>query len=1207
IDGSRPLLESAFVAPATTVEQELAGIWQRVLGIEQVGIHDNFFELGGDSILSIQVRAQAEARDLHFSLQQLFQHQTIAELAGVLSVAAQTAVPETAPFSLVSDEDRRRLPADIEDAYPLARMQAGVIFHCQLDPQTPLYHDIFMYRIRVRFEEQLFRQAVQELIDRHAVLRTSFNLTDYSEPLQLVHATIPAPFFVEDLRGLPEDEQRSFQAAWVEEEKTRRFVWETAPLIRFHIQRINDDVCDLILSFHDTIFDGWSTASLLTELMLRYDGHLNGRPRSSEPPLVTYRDFVAQERRIVASEAAQQFWREALTDAVVTPLPHWPQTNNPEAEVAVLDVPVTAGLSDGLKDLARKAQVPLKHVLLAAHMKVMSLLAGQDEIISGLETNGRLEAHDGEKTIGVHLNMVPLRVRLAPGTWIDMIRQIFDAELKVVPFRHYPLAELQRERRGQPWFETVFNYTHFHVFEELRDLQSLEVIGGRGFGQTHFTLLAELNLNTFSGQIQVDLVGNLKVLSREQLTAIGSYYANALHAMVAQPTARHETYPLLSEVEQSRLLVTWNDTHRDYAHDRCVHQLIEEQAARTPDAVAVMFGPTALTYHELSQRANALAQHLAALGVTIETRVAICLERSPELIVALLGVLKAGAAYVPLDPSYPQERLRFMLDDSRAAVIIAEESTVERLPTGGHASICRIDQLRQPAILPHSLPKVHPDNLCYIIYTSGSTGAPKGVQISHRALVNCLTSMQREPGLTCHDRLLAVTTLSFDIAGLELYLPLISGATVVLAPKAVTSDGSQLAALLTASRVTVIQATPATWRLLLAAGWQGNDRLKVLCGGEALPPELAKQLLGLGVELWNMYGPTETTIWSAVDRIDGRDETITVGRPIANTEIYILDHWLQPVPVGVIGDIYIGGDGLARGYFGQPALTAEKWIPHPFTHLEGTRPGARLYAVGDRARYLPDGRIEVLGRSDQQIKLRGFRIELGEIEAALTQHPSVREAAVIVHKDHVAAGQANQRLVAYVVENGEPGALRANKEQRNKDEERDGSWFLVLGSPLREFLAQRLPEYMIPTVYVVLDRLPLTPNGKIDRRSLPVPEGLGVEAAETFVAPRTPIEEELAQLWAQIFGVTEIGIHDDFFTLGGHSLLATQLIIHARNRFHVEIPIAMLFNTPTIAGMAAVIEQLQADRESADDLERMLDELDQLSDEDVRARLLADF
>jgi amino acid adenylation domain-containing protein len=1201
IDGSRPLLESAFVAPGDAVEQDLAEIWRRVLGIAQVGIHDNFFELGGDSILGIQVRAQAEARGLHFSLQQLFQHQTIAELARVLTVTAPGAdsPPATAPFSLLREEDRRRLPAGIEDAYPLARMQAGVIFHCQLEPHTPLYHDIFMYRIKVRFDEPLFRQAVQELIDRHAVLRTSFHLTDYSEPLQLVHASVAAPFFVEDLRGMSEQEQRRFQEAWVEEEKQRRFAWESAPLIRFYVHRISEDVCDLVLSFHDTIFDGWSTASLLTELMLRYDAQLNGSPRPTEPPLVKYRDFVAQEQRIVASEAAQQFWRATLRDAVVTPLPRWPQPRDAEqaAQVAVLDVPIAAGLSDALKELARTAQVPLKHVLLAAHMKVMSLLAGQDEIISGLETNGRIETQDGEKTIGVHLNMVPFRLRLAPGNWIDLIRQVFAAELEVVPFRHYPLAELQRERRGQPWFETVFNYTHFHVFEELRELRSLEVIGGRGFGQTHFTLLAELNLNTFTGQIQVDLVGNLQALSREQLAAIGGYYASVLNAMVAQPAARHETSCLLAEAERSRQLLAWNDTRRDYPQDRCVQQLIEEQAARTPDAPAVIDGGTTLSYRELNRRANRLARQLQTLGVGVETRVAICLGRSAEMLVALLGVLKAGAAYVPLDPSYPAERIGFMLRDSRAAVIVAEASTVERLPAAGSAAICRIDQLPETDSVEYSAPAVAPDNLCYIIYTSGSTGQPKGVQISHRALVNCLASMQREPGLNSQDRLLAVTTLSFDIAGLELYLPLIAGATVVLASRAAASDADQLAALLAESRATLMQATPATWRLLLASGWRGQRGLKVLCGGEALPPELARQLLELGVELWNMYGPTETTIWSATGRIDRDDEPITVGRPIANTAIYILDRWLQPVPVGVVGDIYIGGDGLARGYFGQPALTAELFMPDPFSggwrSGPGKSPGARLYAVGDRARYLPDGRIEILGRSDQQIKLRGFRIELGEIAAALTQHPDVREAAVIVREDP----PGTQRLVAYVTE--EP----RNRWPAGRTREENAS----LASELRQFLKDRLPEYMLPSVYVVLDALPLTPNGKLDRSALPAPEGVDQETAAGYVAPRTPIEVELAQLWAQLFGAQQIGIHDDFFTLGGHSLLATQLIIHARNRFHVEIPIAMLFSTPTIAGMAAVIEQLQAAQESDDDLARMLDELDQLSDEDVRSRLLADF
>src|SRR6266516_3928945 len=574
----------------------------------------------------------------------------------------------------------------------------------------------------------------------------------------------------------------------------------------------------------------------------------------------------------------------------------------------------------------------------------------------------------------------------------------------------------------------------------------------------------------------------------------------------------------ITEAEQ-QLLMKWNATQTPFSNEKCIHQLFEEQVERTPEAAAVCFEDEQLTYCELNQRANQLARHLQRYEVGPEVLVGLCVERSLEMVVGLLGILKAGGAYVPLDPTYPPERIAFMLEDAHVRVLVTQQHLLTRLPAHGTTVVCLdadVAELTQQSEA-NVLSAVTSDHLAYVIYTSGSTGRPKGVQILHRAVVNFLLSMRQQPGLTAQDTLLAITTLSFDIAALELFLPLIVGARVIVASRETAADGAALAETLTQARVTVMQATPIPWRMLLAAGWQGNPDLKILCGGEALPLDLAHQLLPRAASLWNLYGPTETTIWSTLCKIEPRDDVVSIGRPIANTQIYLLDTHLQLVPVGVSGELFIGGDGLARGYLNRPELTAERFIPHPFSN----EPGACLYRTGDLARYRPDGTIEHLGRLDFQVKLRGFRIELGEIETVLSQHPGVRLAVVVARED----ASGDKRLVAYIVLH----------EKR-----------IVTLSELQSHVMKQLPTYMVPSAFMLLETFPLTSNGKIDRLALPAPKHTRPELQEDFVAPRTSVEEAVRGIWLQILKIEQIGIHDDFFELGGDSLMAMQMISRLR-------------------------------------------------------------
>ncbi len=630
-----------------------------------------------------------------------------------------------------------------------------------------------------------------------------------------------------------------------------------------------------------------------------------------------------------------------------------------------------------------------------------------------------------------------------------------------------------------------------------------------------------------------------------------------LEGMTTNAEERLSTLPLLTKAEQYQLLVEWNDTKTDYPQDVTIHELFEAQAERRPDAVAVIFGDEKLTYSGLNCRANQLAHHLQGLGVGQEVLVGIFVERSLDMLVGLLGILKAGGAYVPLDPAYPEKRLAFMLEDAHPPVLLTQKQLSEKLPAHESRILFLDSDWTEIAQENEKKPvsRATGNNLAYVIYTSGSTGKPKGVQISHDALSNFLYSMQQQPGLIRQDILLAVTTLSFDIAALELFLPLIAGARVVLADHETVIDGVRLADQITKHGVTVMQATPATWRLLAESGWKGKNTLKALCGGEAFPLGLASQLAKQVGFLWNMYGPTETTIWSGVCKVEAEDSLIPIGLPIANTSFYVLDACLNPVPVGVPGELYIGGSGLARGYLNRPELTAEKFVANPFNkELASREPEeARIYGTGDLVRYLSDGNIEFLGRIDHQVKVRGFRIELGEIEAVLAEHPSVTQCVVIAREDR----PGDKSLTAYLVPDQEKGPSV---------------------SELHGFLKEKLPDYMIPSAFVEMKALPLTPNGKTDRRALPVPDTCRPELDAIYVVPQSEVERFIADVWQQMLVVDKVGIHDNYFELGGNSLLTAQIHHKLQKKYEKKLSVIDMFEYPTIHSLAQYIQSEKYER-----------------------------
>jgi amino acid adenylation domain-containing protein len=1152
-DAEQARPDVSFEAPRDAREQALADVWAEVLGVRRVGLDDNFFELGGDSIRSIQVVARLRERGLELPIMELLQRPTLRQLATVVKGTGGTPAPasEVAPFSLVSEEDRQRLPGDVEDAYPLAALQSGMLFESALDASAGLYHDMFSFHLELELREPALRQVLQELLARHAILRTSFHLDGYEEPLQLIHREVTAPLSIEDLRHLEAARQDAFLREWVEAERLRPFDWSRAPLLRFHVHRRTDTTLQLTVIFHHAILDGWSAASLFSELFGRYLDLLGGSTApAAPPPAATYRQYVAQERSALQSEQSERFWLERMADAeLARARPH-----RAEGEAPVLHrhpVSLSPSLQEGLRRVAHQAGVPLKTVLLAVHLRVCAFIEGRGSVVTGLVTNGRPEVLDGERMIGLFLNSVPFPVALGGGTWLELIREVAKREQEMLPHRLYPMARLQQKLGGQPLFQTLFNFVHFHVMDGLSrpGLRLLEEPRAAAWMELPLDTTFSLDPHTSALSMEISSTGTAR--DAAWTSVVGQYYLRALETLVSAPEGRYEETSLMPEAEQRRVLREWNATRADFPRDTSVHGLFETWAARAPDAVAVEDGGTRLTYGELDARARALALHLRSLGVGPEVNVALCVERSASMVVGMLAILKAGGAYVPLDPGYPRQRLEFMLQDCGAPVLLTQRSLRELLPAGP-AVVCLDDA---PPVVRDAVPPLappSPERPAYVIYTSGTTGRPKGTVVPHRALVNHATWLRSTFALGPGDRGLQMAALSFDASVCEVFGALLSGATLVIAPPDAKGDAAALVDQVVRGRVTFMQMVPPLLRAMLEteALREATHLRWVWCGGEALPAELVSRLKAQcpDTRLANLYGPTETTI-DATFAVLSAGEPVTIGRPIGNARAYVLDAALRPVPPTVPGELYVAGEGLARGYLGRPDLTAERFVPDPFSDT----PGARLYRTGDRVRWREDGVLEYLGRIDFQVKVRGFRIEPGEIESALRQHPAVRDGVVLVRQDV----PSDTRLVAYVVR-GMGDALDA--------------------AALRAHLQKLLPEHMVPSAFVLLESLPLTPNGKVDRKALPAPDVMQ-DGHGAYVAPRSPLEERLAGLFAQVLRLERVGIHDDFFAVGGHSLLATQLVSRLRKELDAELPLRAFFEAPTVAALA---ERLERDSRAGD-------------------------
>ena len=1164
----RPHLDQPYVAPRTAVEEILAAVWASVLKVDQVGVHDNYFALGGDSIRSVQVLALARERGLEITLQELFRHQSISALASEIKLKEIDSLPSTRvePFGLISESDRLKLPDTVEDAYPLTMLQMGMFYHMELMPEAPLYHNVNSWPLDMPFKHEAFEEAANHILARHAIFRTSFDLTNYSEPLQFVHRSAPMRVPVFDLRNVSTAEQNKIIDEFVRSETQRAFDLSSPPMLRFHFHRLTDKTVQFTLTECHAILDGWSLTSTLAEIFTHYFALLeNQAPPAHSSPSFLFRDFVRLERLALESEECQQFWDNKLRGSKPVKLPRLPDQNRTpyESRIRTIRVGISPQLNQGLRRVARIAKVPLKSVLLAAHMKVLSLVSGRSDVMGGFLCNGRPEEMDGAKVRGLFLNAVPLRLQLEDGNWLDLVRQAFEAEWELLPYRRYPLSAMQRKAGGQPLFETQFNYVHFHALSEVLTSGQVEIqsSGVRRAEETQFVLATAFSADVLSSTMDLVLEFDMRELSAEQTDAIASYYALTLDAIASEPMARHNEAALLPAQEQSRLLVEWNDTALPYPQT-CLHELFETQVERTPDAIAVIYEDQQLTYRELNEQANQLAHYLRELGVGPEGRVGLFMDRSLELVVGLLGILKAGGAYVPFDTAYPKERLAFMLEDSQVALLLGQKRLADKLPRHDARFIC----LETDWIAISSRSKTNPvsgttpANLIYVLYTSGSTGKPKGVLLPHSGLVNCVHWMQKTYQLTPADRFLFKTSLNFDPSVWEVFWPLTVGGAVVIARPGANQDAAYLVDCIIKHGVTGIYFVASLIKVLLDEPRLSEARSLryMICGGEVVPRETVERFFELSnAAVHDSYGPTETSI--AVSEsvcVRGQQGPIPIGHPIGNTRVYILDKYLQPAPIGVPGELYVGGSGLARGYLHRPELTAERFVPDRFS----SEPGLRLYATGDQVRYLPDGNLDFLGRTDDQVKVRGFRIELGEIVGALEQHPMVREAIVVAGPDNAGI----QRLVAYILRDAE--ATPSHSE-------------------LRGFLETKLPRYMVPSTFVFLASWPLMTNGKIDRHALPRPENVRPQSETPYVAPRTELERIIASIWQEVLQIEMVGTNDNFFDLGGHSL--SMLQVHNKLRQNLNRPISMvhMFQYPTVSSMSKYLSQEPDEELSAGQIE----------------------
>ncbi|MBZ4423348.1 non-ribosomal peptide synthetase, partial [Myxococcus sp. RHSTA-1-4] len=1160
--GTAPEAGAGYVAPRTATEEKLAAIWAEVLHLERVSIQEDFFALGGHSLMATQVVSRVRrAFEVELPVRALFEAPTIAALALRVESARPAAGEQVPPL----------VPVPRTGPLPLSFAQQRLWFLDRLQPGSAFYNIPFAVRIDGELHREALTRALQELVRRHEALRTSFHGQEDGEAVQVVHPDVELALPLVDLGEVPESQRDAEARRLAFAEAQKPFDLTRAPLLRATLVRLTEQRHVLLVTVHHIVSDGWSNGILMREVGTLYPAFARGLPSPLPPLALQYADYATWQRGWLKDDALERqvaWWRNQLAG-----VPHALElpTDRPRPPVQTdhgAAVPVRLGqeLTAALHALCEREGVTPFMALLSAFQVLLSRYSGQDDIVVGSPIANR-QRTELEGLVGFFVNTLALRGRLAPRMrFRELLAQVKETTLGAYAHQDVPFEKLVDELKPER------DLSRSPLFQVMLALQNTPRQPAREGGASTVRPLdvdsgtAKFDLSLLLGDFGDDISGvlefNTDLFDAETVRRMGGHLVRLLTAVVADASQPLWSLPLLGEEERHHILAGFNDTSREPHTPVLVHRPVEAQAARTPHAVAVSDGTRSLTYAELEARANQMAHHLIELGVPPGGTVGLCLDKSLDMTVAVLATLKAGAAYLPLDPHYPAERLAFMLEDAKAPVVLTQSYLLSALPEDLRSRRVCVDTLtdtlaRQPSHAPDR--DVPPEAICYFIYTSGSTGRPKGIVMPHGA-VSYLLAWQNPRSVNPSGVTLQFASLNFDVSFQELFSTWWMGGTVLLPTGGLRQDIPALLEFMDRHAVERLFLPFVALQAMADAVAHGatppRALVEVVTAGEQLQvtPALVAFFEKLpGCVLENQYGPSEAHVVSAY-RLQGPPSTWPrlpcIGSPLAHTQLYVLDAYAQPCPVGVVGEVYVGGTHLAHGYLDRPDLTAKAFVPNPFS----AEPGARLYRTGDAAKWKTDGTLEFLGRLDGQVKVRGFRVELGEVESVLRAAPGVRDTAAVVRE--VVPG--DKRLVAYVVPVASPGGEAPAPDAED----------------LRAFLQQRLPEYIVPSAFVMLEALPLTPSGKLARNLLPAPDAASLRGDQPFTLPRTPLEEKLAELFANILRLPQVSVTDSFFEMGGHSLLATQVISRIRSALGVELPLRALFEAPTVAALASRIESV---------------------------------
>lgn len=1144
-------VQSNDQVPETIPEDLLMHIFKKHLYVKNIGPDDNFFGMGGDSITSLQVAAEARDQGFKLAISDIFKYQTAREIAK--NCWRESEVKEDSallPFSMLSSQDQKRLPDDSEDAYPISALQLGMIYHAKRSPEDAVYLDIFSYKIAAPYQQQYLVESFMQLMKAHPILRTTFHISEYSVPIQIIHKNFIAPVYFEDLSLFNENEQNELIEKWMTQEKNKPFEVAQGPMFRMTIHLFAANKFHVGFAFHHAILDGWSMATFMTALLSIYDELLKKGQLSKLSVNAHYREFVRLEQLVLKMEAQKNFWKKELDDFNFSTLSEWTesrQAKNFDTHKFILQ----DDLFNKLNQLSIELNISIDVFLLAALIKLIAILTHSDDVLTGAVFNGRPPIKEIENTLGLFLNTVPFRCQLENGSWRDFLKNVSEKKTQIYPYRRYPLAQIEKDSALKQLFTTIFYFTHFHVYEAIENLNQVKIFEQTFYERTNFPLAFNCALNSLENNLKIFVNYECKYYDKASIEKITDYFCTILNTMLNNVDADHQSVDLLSPQEKQVVLYDWNQTAVDYRFDQSFYQLFEAQAQRTPHQIALIFNGENVTFEELAYQVDHFASYLSKKGAVARDFIAVYMQRNIEAMVAILSIFKLGCVYVPIDIVQPTERVNYILEECNCRFVLSQSAVIDtvNITDAYQAKILFVDNLvteTEPVMTHEIKPHIFdPQALAYVIYTSGSTGQPKGVMIKQVSLLNFLFFMQEKLNMQVNDHWLALTSFSFDISLLEILLPLITGATCVIASSEQTKDPNWIVNAIQQFRINYLQATPTTWKMLFDFGYELSSSMTVLTGGEALTKSIAAKLENAKI-VWNAYGPTEATVYATYFAVSQKN--VHIGKPIANMKTYVLDKYLNPVPIGVPGELYIAGLGIATGYLGKENLTKERFIVNPF---EIDKTYSRMYKTGDLVKWSPSGDLEFLGRIDQQFKLRGFRMEPGDIEAALLQYPLVKESIVLVKKI-----EALDTLIAYIV-------LKKSEK-------------LFSAKEMRGFLLKKIPHYMLPEKFVFVDAMPKTISGKTDIKKL-----LSLSLKQNEILENEPEitltnqQKKIANIWAEVLAVNYVSPEDSFYDLGGNSISALIALYRMNQAFDIDLSISNFIEHPTLTEISNLISGLE--------------------------------